>query len=214
MNWIREVYASGYQLMNCPKILLVLLLGFVPLLAFGCKKAKTKEEMLSGLSEESRRALDAMTNTPFLVEGTSSPEFMAGSESRLKDDAEVIGVVVEGQARAYPITRLSAMTSHIVNDSLLGKDGNSIAFTVTYCDITDNARVLEPSLEQSDAALDIGTLGLLDGGLALRWQDKQFKQMDAIEGLKDMPFERRRWADWKSEFPDTLLYVGRVNSSR
>lgn len=200
--------------MNALRILLVLVVGGAPFVALGCKKTKTKQEMLSGMSEQDRRALESMTNTPFLVDAANTPEFISASESRLNDNQEVIGVIVDGEARAYPLSRLSAMVDHVVNDSHVDETGQTVEFSVTYCDMTDCIRVLELAPDATEATLDIGTLGLLDGGLALRWNDKQFKQMDKVEGLKDMPFQRKNWAEWKSEYPETIVYVGRVKPSR
>jgi hypothetical protein len=193
----------------------ILLLGIASLFALGCKKEPTKEEMLSGLSAEDRRALGTMTNTPFIVDGTNAPEFTSAGASRLKDDEEVIGIVVQGSARAYPLARLSGMIEHVVNDSLSGGDGKIIPFSVTYCDMTDCARVFESASGEAVESLELGTLGLLDGGLALRWKDKTFKQMEErIEGLKDMPFQRTSWREWKAQYPDTLIYAGRTAPSR
>ena len=176
----------------------------------GCEPTPiSKDEMLEGMSKESRLAMDSMVNTPFIVEGITSPQFVSASESQLQDAVRVIGIVIEGQARAYPLASVSAMVDHVVNDNVTGLDGKKKPFAVTYCDMTDCIRVLEPVAQSPESSLGIGTLGLLDKGLALQWKGKSFKQMDEVDGLRDVPYQRKSWGEWKAEYPDTKVYIGR-----
>ena len=187
--------------------------ALIPVLA-GCEQSVSKDEMLEGMSQESRNAMNSMVNTPFIVEGVASPEFISAAEAKLRDSDRVVGIVINGQARAYPLARLSAMSDHVVNDHVTDSEGKSLPFTVTYCDMTDCARVLEPTSETAQDSLGIRTLGLLDKGLALQWKGKDFKQLEAVDGLQDVPYQRKTWAEWKAEFPDTIVYKGRTSQKR
>lgn len=55
-----------------------------------------------------------------------SPDFIKATEAKINDNELVLGVVIEGVARAYPINMLTQPTREIVNDHLGGK---SIAAT-------------------------------------------------------------------------------------
>jgi Protein of unknown function (DUF3179) len=180
----------------------------------GCEKQPSTDEILEGMSAENRRAMDVMVNTPFIVEGVSNPEFLSAEECGLQDPARIIGVVINGSARAYPLIRLSAMVDHVVNDNVVDSEGKNLPFTVTYCDMSDCIRVLQSSSDTTANSLEVATLGLLDKGLALKWKGKDFKQMDEVDGLKDVPYERTTWGEWKSKHPDSLVYKGRSRLPR
>ncbi len=192
------------------KGLFAVILAALPFSLVGCKSEPTKEELLAGLSEEDRIALqNPMFNTPFLTEGISSPQFTTPVGARIRNTDLVIGLVVNNRPRAYPLVTLSTMLGHVVNDTRLGEDGQPQPFTVTYCDMTDCIRVLEPEEAVDGDFLEINTLGLLEGGLALQWQGKPYKQSDELVGLRDMQYEKMTWGEWKAAHPDTLIYTGR-----
>ena len=54
---------------------------------------------------------------PSIVE----PEFASATEAKLEDNELVLGVVVGGSARAYPINMLTRPTREIINDRLGGE---------------------------------------------------------------------------------------------
>ena len=56
------------------------------------------------------RALPAITNAPIV----------SVKEAQVADNELVIGVVVAGQARAYPINQLTGPRREIINDQLAG----------------------------------------------------------------------------------------------
>lgn len=175
-----------------------------------CQQRPSKDEMLAGMREEDLRALQSMNSTPLHVDGINKPLLKPSSEVQLSDDAMVIGVSHLGKSRAYPVRSLSGMLDHVVNDVVTDKDGiDSSPVTVTYCDMTKCARVFTGDPAEGMTHLGLGTLGLLDGGLALRWQGRQFKQNDQIEGLTDLPFELTTWGEWKSKHPETEVFAGR-----
>lgn len=174
----------------------------------GCQKTISKEEMLAGLTEEQRRALDPMSNTPLVVDGIKAPIVVDAGEAKLLDSTQVIGVFWNGISRAYPISSFLGMFNHVVNDRFELESGEKLPVTVTYCDMTDCIRVLTSDTAGEDGRLDVGTLGLIDGGMALRWKDHQFKQSAEVEGLIDISFERTTWGEWKAMHPDSKVYIG------
>ncbi|HAV63871.1 MAG TPA: hypothetical protein DCY13_16090, partial [Verrucomicrobiales bacterium] len=57
----------------------------------------------------------AITNAPFIPAGEATAEIV-------RDDELVLGVVVNGEARAYPVNQLTGPRREIINDTLGGVD--------------------------------------------------------------------------------------------
>ena len=178
------------------------------LFQFGCSEKATKEEMLKGMPADTRRALESMNSTPMVASGVNRPLMLPADSVALLDSDKVIGIVVEGLPRAYPLKRMSSLLEHVVNDHVVDKNGKSKAFTVTYCNVTECIRVLHSISDGAVASLGIGTLGLVEGQLALFRGAQTFKQDESIAGLLDMEYEVTSWSGWKRRFPETLVYVG------
>ena len=49
------------------------------------------------------------------------PEIIAAGESDLGDDDLVMGIVIDGQARAYPVNYMNGPLNEVVNDTLAGE---------------------------------------------------------------------------------------------
>jgi len=181
---------------------------------WGCgKQYPTKAELLKDTSPEARAVIDPpsgdpMVSTPMVVSGIERPPMVPAAEAKLPADAAVIGVVVDGQARAYPLQRLSGMMEHVVNDLVAGRMGQMRPISITYCDLTDCVRVFTPEDALSQASLEMGTIGLIEGALGLTYQAQQFRQTDPIPGLLTIEPVRTTWLEWRFEHPDTLVYAG------
>ena len=50
-----------------------------------------------------------------------NPEVVSASDADIGDDDIVLGVVIRGQARAYPVNYMNGPTNEVVNDTLGGK---------------------------------------------------------------------------------------------
>lgn len=180
----------------------------------GCRKERpTKEELLQNMSPEMRRVLDPpadapLQSTPMVVAGIEDPEMVTAEAAGLLPDDEVIGILVDGQPLAYPLRRLSGMMDHVVNDVLSVSGNGRQPYSVAYCDMTDCIRVWVPVDESVDESLKIGTLGVIEGGLAVTVGNEHYKQTDPIPGLKEIEFERLDWSDWLAKHPNTLIYRG------
>jgi hypothetical protein len=143
--------------------------------------------------------------------GIRQPPTQSVDEADLEDDAEVIGVWIEGRARAYGIAALSAGPEfHVVNDVLSDRP-----VTVAYCDLTDCARVFTSKTRGSP--FDIGVGGLdKDMGMMLyvdgaRYALKDGKNLTHPDGLplpyERMDYERTTWGEWRRVHPDTDVYL-------
>jgi hypothetical protein len=203
----RLFYSVAHVGMKTNKIFLIGYLLAI-LFQFGCSEKATKEEMLRGMPADNRRALESMDSTPMVASGIDRPLMLPADSVSLLDSDKVIGVVVEGAPRAYPLKRMSSLLEHVVNDHVVDRNGKSKAFTVTYCNVTECIRVLHSTSDGAVATLGIGTLGLVEGQLALFRGTQTFKQDESIVGLLDMEYEVTSWSGWKLRFPETLVYVG------
>lgn len=191
------------------------LLSLLAVIGLGCSQRQSKDEMLSTLPAELRETLGSVDrNTPMVSSGVNHPAFVRSDAVSLREIDRVIGVVTEGHARAYPLTRMSSLLEHVVNDHVLDSTGQPKAFTVTYCNLTECVRVLESSDGGGGDNLEIGTLGLNDGGLMLYRANERFKQEEPVAALRDVPFELMTWGEWKAKHPETEVYVGPSNRNQ
>ncbi len=142
-----------------------------------------------------------------MVEGNNSPVFVTAEKANLPDSTPIIAVVVEGQAKAYPLSRLTAIVDHVVNDQVTAEDGKTNPFTVTYCDKTDCVRVFSASDDSMTQPMNVSTIGLLDGGLALRWNGVDFKQMDKISGFGRYPLSADHLGTMEDRTPPSRSFT-------
>ena len=136
-------------------------------------------------------------DNPKYIDVADPPEYM-------KDNAPVISVDINGDARAYP---LDILISHeIVNDEIGG-----VPVTVTYCPLCNTAIVFDRRVD--DRVLDFGTSGNLRMSDLVMW-DRQTESWwqqitgEAIVGeltgtaLTFIPAPVLSWSTFKDGFPD------------
>ena len=146
----------------------------------------------------------------------------AGKAGYLKSSDLVIGVAIEGQARAYPLRILN--WHEVVNDSL---GGTPIA--VTYCPLCHSSFVFDRRV--GGQVREFGVSGLLWNSNVLLYDRQpggsgeslwsQLK-MQAIcgpaakrgERLKLLPAELVAWKDWRTRHPDTTVLSERTGHQR
>ncbi len=147
----------------------------------------------------------------FEMPGLRSPAALPGVSSNVADGDEVIGVMVNGKARAYWLKALKYPPWHIVNDVVVG-----VPVTVTYCDHTNCTQVYTD--RQSSAPLDINLGGLYGGEMVMKIggvlyfheSGKPFKPGEDVPSLPyaDHPWERTTWKEWRLRHPETDIFVG------
>ncbi len=141
-----------------------------------------------------------------------SPEQIQAARHQLNDDTLVIGVVVDGQPRAYPLRNLIRPDQHIVNE-LFG----TTAVSVTYCDLDDCVRIFTAKEQQH--LLDLRITGpdarrprkmVLQLNEQRYWQDtgESLEAGQPVLPLKTMFYERTTLGNWRTQYPNTEVFTG------
>ena len=133
--------------------------------------------------------------------GVKRPKFKKPADAGFSENAEVIGICVNGVYRAYPIKLLSVVDLHIVNDVFDG-----VPVSVTYCDRADQVRVLTWTNRDHAIPLDVGGLDE-NGHLLYLFGGNRYPQTCEELPLEDYPFERTGMGHWTSRHPNTLVFV-------
>ena len=142
------------------------------------------------------------------IPALNAPKFVDANDVHfLNEDDRVIGIVINAQARAYPIKILN--WHEIVNDKIDGQ-----YFVVTFCPLCGTGMVFASNIQGS--ALKFGVSGLLynsdvllfDRNTGSLWS--QIKA-EAISGelrgarLEQLPALHTTWSDWLRRNPDTRV---------
>lgn len=150
------------------------------------------------------------------VPGISVPAIYKADDVRLPEGASVLGIVVDGVARAYLVDALSMPVGHIVtgpNDPGIRELGRHVvndqvgetSVSVTYCDKTSCGAVYtRPGSE----AIPLNVAGWSGESLLLTLEGKKFAQDEGLPELTKLSFERTSWAQWKAKHPETSVYLG------
>jgi hypothetical protein len=150
------------------------------------------------------------------IPSIDAPKFIpAGDETSLGKDEPVIGLALNGDARAYPLRIL--IWHEIVNDTVGG-----VPVTVTYCPLCNSAIVFERTV--AGRVLDFGTTGKLrNSDLVMydRQTESWWQQFtgSAIVGkmtgteLKSVPARLESFALFKKRHPEgKVLLAGNRNA--
>lgn len=142
------------------------------------------------------------------IPSIDEPKFVSINQANfLTDDDLVVGLGLNGENRAYPLSIL--VWHEIINDSFGEK---SVA--VTYCPLCFTMQVFDRTI--NGQVTEFGTSGkLYNSNLVMydRLTDSYWSQSlgIAITGeltgttLKTIPFDVIRWGDWKTIHPDTVV---------
>lgn len=177
-----------------------LLLGILALAGPGCGRRAKPVSSFPGAG----RMMAAGTAAAVVT-----PRVEPADETKLPDDLLVVGVVVNGQARAYSVAALAPLSGHVVND-LIG----DVPVSVTYCSLFDCLRVY--THEQRGEPIPLMHVGRTGQGLVLRYQNRVYVQVPGSlpggEGeeppLGKVEFEKMTWKAWREKHPRTQVYVG------
>jgi hypothetical protein len=142
---------------------------------------------------------------------------MAASAGFVQPRDRVVGVLIGGHSRAYPI---AILTQHeIVNDRL-----GEIPIAVTYCPLCDSVVVFDRRTPLGD--LEFGVSGLLYNSNVLMYDRSRrtslWSQLKAkgVSGpaadisLKTLPMELTTWKSWADRHPTTDVMAERTGFSR
>lgn len=132
------------------------------------------------------------------------------ASAALRDDEVVIGVVVSGEARAYPVNLMWEPANEALNDTLGGQ-----SIVATWCPVAHSAVVFEPTLD--GRALRIGAVGLEKGVFILydpetgtRWSQVSGRAMHGpLAGgvLRKRDSVLTTWGRWRRLHPHTTVYT-------
>jgi hypothetical protein len=146
------------------------------------------------------------------ADGVRTPPAVAAEAAGLDDAEEVVGVVVNGAARAYRLGALRDPRHHVVNDLVGGAP-----VSVAYCDLNDCIRTYTgPGAEP----LRVRIAGIKDGGLVVKLDGVYYDHQTGrvVEGPPGaaplthdrVPSIRTTWGRWRREHPATDVCVEAV----
>lgn len=142
------------------------------------------------------------------IPALSNPKLIKAAQAEyLQSTDRVVGVVLHGEARAYPIAILN--WHEIVNDEINGQH-----FAVTYCPLCGTAVAFEASIDGK--ATDFGVSGLLYNSDVLLYDRETESLWSQILGksvagkrvgkhLTPIPISHTTWRDWRSKHPATQV---------
>jgi len=149
------------------------------------------------------------------IPSIDNPKFIAmDAVDFLKADDRVLGLVINNEARAYPIAILN--WHEIVNDEFDGQ-----AVVISYCPLCGTGMAFEPELPVKE----FGVSGLLYNSDVLLY-DRETESLwsqimsKAISGplkgtnLNALPLTHTSWLDWKNQHPDSLVLSTNTGYSR
>ncbi len=151
------------------------------------------------------------------IPSIDNPKFVIATDADFISDKDlVIGLEINGDARAYPLFIL--VWHEIVNDKV-----GSVPVAVTYCPLCFTNQVFERKIDGNE--VEFGTSGkLYNSNLVMydRLTDTYWSQAlgQAIKGeltgqkLNIIPFDVITWADWKSLHPETLVLTTQTGHVR
>ena len=144
------------------------------------------------------------------VHGAVATEFLPATQVELPDSTAVLGIVVQGQPRAYLADGMSEPGNHLVHDTIQGQD-----FTVTYCNLRDFARVFCQNDSEPTELLMGGWANnqmqlqlIVKNQMQLILKEQRYDHTAGDIPLQEIPVERSTWGEWKTRHPDTDLYLG------
>ncbi len=142
----------------------------------------------------------------------------AGDNDYVHDEDPVVGIAVNGEARAYPIRVLDR--HEVVNDVLGG-----VALAATYCPLCDSAVAVRRDFDwdpaRTDETITLGISGYLyesDVLLYDRETETFWMQILGIGAvgphagarLEQVPVVRTTWKAWRQSHPSTTLLSWRT----
>ncbi len=150
------------------------------------------------------------------IPSIDKPTFIEAENAGYADDSRVLGIMVDGIARAYPI---AIMNYHeIVNDKFI-----KTPVVITYCPLCGSGIAYLAKI--GGKSRTFGVSGLLYNSDVLLY-DRQSESLwsqlmsEAVTGpmkgmkLEIIPTSNTSWGDWKSRHPNTLVLSTKTGFNR
>ena len=139
-------------------------------------------------------------------------EFVPANKAELGAKDIVIGVNLDGEARAYPVNFMTGPVNEVVNDHV-GKSN----ITVAWCSVDYSGVVYHREFEGRPyhfgvMGMDNGVMVLYDRQTGSRWNQLVGKAVSGqMEGerLRTLPSTLTSWEQWRESHPETTVYVNR-----
>ena len=142
------------------------------------------------------------------IPAISDPKLITPEQADyISGDDRVVGIKIDGIARAYPISILN--WHEIVNDEIKGQN-----YAITYCPLCGTAVAFDASIDGK--VTEFGVSGLLYNSDVLLYDrntESLWSQItsSSISGkmvgkkLKRIPISHTTWRDWLQKNPETLV---------
>jgi hypothetical protein len=136
---------------------------------------------------------------------------VASAAAPLPDDDMVIGLVVEGHARAYPVRSLWEESGHTVNDAIGGQP-----VAVSMCPLSGVGAAF--SRRSGRETLEIGSLKDVDRGSLVLYDRRSHTHYRLLTGegfagpragshLERLPTVFTTWGRWRAAHPETTVHM-------
>ncbi len=144
------------------------------------------------------------------IPSIDNPDFASVSEiDFIPDDRMVIGIKIDGVARAYPHQILD--WHEIVNDQI-----GDHSFTITFCPLTGTGMCWNRKIE--DEVTEFGVSGLLFRNNLIMYDRKTFSaysqmQLRGVNGkmietnIETYPVIETTWKTWKEMYPESNVHT-------
>jgi Protein of unknown function (DUF3179) len=135
---------------------------------------------------------------PLNIPPLQNPPAVHADQAGLPDNEIVLGVVLEGQARAYQRAALANMHAHVVEDAI-----GTRTIIVTHCSRNLCTRVF---IADPGDSPDVRLGGWrADQSMELIVGTQRFSQQSRDIPLAEFSFEEVTWAEWRRRHPDTSV---------
>ncbi len=153
------------------------------------------------------------------IPAIDAPKFLAAEDAAfLRPDDRVVGIVIAGEARAYPLRILN--WHELVNDEIGGRP-----IAVSYCPLTASAVVFDRRTRDEETVLSFGVSGLLYESNVLMYDrrtESLWSQLagEAVTGqmmgttLQTVPSELTTWEHWRTQHPETRVLSPKTGFAR
>ena len=142
------------------------------------------------------------------IASLEEPHFVPAAQARLRGGATVIGLEIDGQARAYPLARFKEVVNDRVGDTPV---------LITWCPLCGTAIAFVRLVDGQE--VEFGVSGKLHNSDLVLYDRTSFTLWQQITGqavvgplvparLQMLPVDLGRWDHWRQRHPQTLVLAG------